>query len=145
MKLALAVLALVVAAPVPLQGAKAIRSCAGAGPYWPTQTLAISGGTAWVACKEESRLVRLWLPSGPLRPVPLAGSPIAVLAGLGAVWALDAGGVVSRIDPRSGRVTGRIADRVLARRTTSGSGTDRSGRSTTRAARSCGSIRRGAR
>ena len=74
---------LVVAAPVPLQGAKAIRSCAGAGPYWPTQTLAVSGSTAWVACKEESRLVRVSLPSGTLRPVKLSGLPIAVLTGLG--------------------------------------------------------------
>jgi len=109
MKLALAALALFVAAPAPLPGAKATRSCAGAGPYWPTQTLALSGGTAWVACKEESRVVRMRLPSGPLRPVRLAGSPIAVVAGFGAVWALDTGGVVSRIDPRTFRVTGRIA------------------------------------
>ena len=108
MRLALAVLTLVVAVPLPLSGAKATRSCAGAGPFWPTQTLAISGGTAWVACKEQSRVVRLRLPSGPLRPVPLAGAPIAVVAGFGAIWALDSGGVVSRIDPRTSRVTGRI-------------------------------------
>ena len=106
------------------------RSCAGAGPYWPTQTLAISGGTAWVACKEESRLVRMSLPSGRFAREAGRGSPIAVVAGLGAVWALDTGGVVSRIDARTARVTGRIP-------TGSGApynlwvGAARSGRSTT--------------
>ena len=44
--------------------ARALRSCAGAGPYWPTMTLALSGNTAWVACKEQARLVRMALPSG---------------------------------------------------------------------------------
>ena len=108
MKLALAALTIVVAAPLPLSGARGYDSCAGAGPYWPTQTLAISGGTAWVACKEQSRVVRKRLPSGRLQTVRLAGLPIAVVAGLGAVWVLDSSGVVSRIDARTARVTGRI-------------------------------------
>lgn len=109
MRILLAFLALAVGAPTPaLPGAKPIRSCAGAGPYWPTQTLALAGGAAWVACKEERRVVRVTLSTGRLRPVPLGAAPIAVVAGFGAVWTLDTGGVVSRIDPRSVRVTARI-------------------------------------
>ena len=100
---------LVAAAPGPLPGAQSYRSCAGAGPCWPTATLAVDHGTAWVACKEQSRVVSVPLPSGELRSVPLDGPPIALVAGFGAVWALDSGGVISRIDPRSARVTGKIA------------------------------------
>ena len=109
MRLAMAVLALVVAAPAPtLAGAKAIRSCAGAGPFWPTQTLALSGGSAWVACKEEQRVLRVLLQSGRSRSIPLAGQPIAVLSAFGAVWALESGGTISRIDARTARVTARV-------------------------------------
>jgi YVTN family beta-propeller protein len=99
----------VAAAPSPLSGAHGQKSCAGAGPYWPTETLALTGGTAWVACKEEGRVVRLTPPSGPLRSTPLSGAPIALVAGLGAVWALDTGGVVSRLDLRNGKVTAKIS------------------------------------
>jgi streptogramin lyase len=109
MRLALAVLALVVAAPAPpLAGAKAIRSCAGGGPFWPTQTLALSGGFAWVACKEEQRVLRVPLQSGTSRSVSVGGQPIAVLTAFGAVWTLDSGGTISRIDPRTARITGRL-------------------------------------
>ena len=41
-----------------------VPACAAAGPYWPTMTLALSGDTAWVACKEQSRIVRIALPGG---------------------------------------------------------------------------------
>jgi streptogramin lyase len=109
MKLALAALALVVAAPAPgLAGARAYRSCAGAGPYWPTQTLALSGSFAWVACKEQQRVLRVPLQSGPSRSVSVGGQPIAVLAAFGAVWTLDSQGAISRIDPRTARISGRL-------------------------------------
>lgn len=109
MRLALAVLALVVAAPAPtLAGAKAIRSCAGAGPFWPTQTLAVSGGFAWVACKEEQRVLRVPLQLGRSRSIPFAGQPIAVLTAFGAVWTLESGGTISRIDARTARITARL-------------------------------------
>ena len=109
MRVILATLALVVAVPAPLSGAHSYPSCAGAGPYWPTATLAVQSGTAWVACKEEARVIRVPLPSGPLRSVPLGGAPIALVTGFGAVWALDSAGVVSRIDPRSAKITARIS------------------------------------
>ena len=32
-----------------LPGARAIKVCAAAGPFWPTMTLALLGKTAWVA------------------------------------------------------------------------------------------------
>ena len=113
--LVLTAVLLVAAAPSPLSGAHhSQRACAGAGAYWPTETLALTGGTAWVACKEESRVVRLTLPSGKVRSTPLSGAPIAVVAGLGAVWALDSGGTVSRLDPRTGRVTATISTESAA-------------------------------
>jgi DNA-binding beta-propeller fold protein YncE len=89
--------------------ADAVRACAGAGPYWPTMTLALQGSTAWVACKEQNRLVRLRLPRGVrTASVELDGPVIAVAVGLGAVWALDAGSTLYRLDPKRARVTRRI-------------------------------------
>ena len=109
MRLALAVLALVVAAPAPaLPGATAIRSCAGAGPYWPTQTLALTPGFAWVACKEQQRIQRVPLQPGRSRTVAVGGQPIAVLSAFGAVWSIDSGGTISRIDARTARITARL-------------------------------------
>ena len=105
--LVLSLVLLVTAAPS-LPGTRSQKACDGAGPYWPTATLAVTGGTAWVACKEEGRVVRVTLSSGALRSTPVGGLPIAVIAGLGAVWSLDSGGVVSRLDLKSGRVTGKI-------------------------------------
>jgi hypothetical protein len=78
-------------------------------------TLALQGATtAWVACKEQSRLVRLALPSGRrTATVPLGGKPMAVAVGLGSVWALDTA-TLYRLDARTGRVTGRIAHGATA-------------------------------
>ena len=42
-----------------LPGAVAFKACAGAGAYWPTMTLALDRGSAWVACKEQARVVRV--------------------------------------------------------------------------------------
>jgi hypothetical protein len=57
---ALAVLlAAVAVAPGQLPGARTIKVCAAAGPYWPTMTLALQGTSAWVACKEQSRVNRV--------------------------------------------------------------------------------------
>ena len=79
------------------------------GPYWPTMTLALKGSTAWVACKEQSRLLRLALPGGRRTAAVRLDAPvIAVAVGLGSVWALDSGSTLYRIDPRRARVTKRI-------------------------------------
>jgi DNA-binding beta-propeller fold protein YncE len=89
--------------------ARAMRACAGAGPFWPTMTLALSGRNAWVACKEQARLVRMTLPSGrKTATVQLDGPVIAVAVGLGSVWALDSGSTLYRLSPRTARITKRI-------------------------------------
>ena len=89
--------------------ARAVRACAGAGPFWPTMTLALQGRTAWVACKEQARVVRLSLPAGrKTATIGLDGPVIAVAVGLGSVWALDTGSTLYRIDPHKARVTKRI-------------------------------------
>lgn len=89
--------------------ARAGRACAGAGPYWPTMTLALSGRTAWVACKEQARLVRMTLPGGRrTATVQLDRPVIAVAVGLGSAWALDSGSTLYRLNPRTARVTKRI-------------------------------------
>jgi DNA-binding beta-propeller fold protein YncE len=95
--------------------ARAVHSCAAAGPYWPTMTLALSGGTAWVACKEDARLVRMTLPGGrSIATVRLDAPVIAVAAGLGSVWALDSASTLYRIEPRKARVTKRISTGAIA-------------------------------
>lgn len=84
-----------------LAGATAFRACAGAGAFWPTMTLALDSGSAWVACKEDGKLVRLDASSGAVRAtIRLPGArPIAGAAGLGSIWVLDgARGTLYRID-----------------------------------------------
>jgi hypothetical protein len=89
--------------------ARAVRACAGAGAYWPTMTLAVSGGTAWVACKEQRRLLRINLARGRrTASVRLGGAVIAVAVGLGSVWALDTSSTLYRVNGRTARVTRRI-------------------------------------
>jgi hypothetical protein len=90
--------------------AKALRACAGAGPYWPTMTLAVAGSTAWVACKEQQRIVRIGLPAGRrTATVRLPGAVIAVATGYGAVWALDERSTLYRLDAGGVRVRKQIA------------------------------------
>jgi streptogramin lyase len=93
-----------------LPGARAIRSCAGAGPYWPTMTLAIQGTSAWVACKEQHRVIRVSTRTGKrTAALRLQGPVIAVAAGYGSIWALDSASTLYRIKPSTARVTKRIA------------------------------------
>jgi streptogramin lyase len=93
-----------------LPGAVAIKACAGAGPYWPTMTLALDRGFAWVACKEQARVIRVNTRTGRVGPAVRIDAPvIAVAAGYGSVWALDSGSTLTRIDPASGRVTRRTS------------------------------------
>ncbi len=89
--------------------ARALRTCAGAGAYWPTMTLAVGGSTAWVACKEQGRIVRMSLPAGRrTATVRLPGAVIAVALGYGSVWVLDDRSTLYRIDPRGARVMKQI-------------------------------------
>lgn len=91
-----------------LPGATTWTACAAGGPYWPTQTLALGFGAAWVACKEERRLLRI-PHAGAARSIPLRGGEvIAVAAGLGSIWTLDTNATLSRIAPSSRRVVARI-------------------------------------
>ena len=57
------------------------------------------GATAWVACKDQARVVRMPLPCGrKTATLGLDGPVIAVAVGLGSVWALDSGSTLYRID-----------------------------------------------
>jgi streptogramin lyase len=71
-------------------------------------TLALQKRTAWVACKEQTRLVRLLLPGGRRTAVAsLDGEVTAVAVGLGSVWALDSGSTLYRLT-----ATGRVVKRI---------------------------------
>jgi hypothetical protein len=92
-----------------IPGADAVRACAGAGYYWPTMTLALRATTAWVACKEEARLVRIDLARGKtLARVRLPGAPVAVALGYGSLWALDSA-TLYRLDVDTGRIARRVS------------------------------------
>jgi streptogramin lyase len=98
-----------------LPGARSIKVCAAAGPYWPTMTLALQGGYAWVACKEQFRVVRVSTSTGKAtKSVRLGAQAIAVRHGFGSVWALDAGGTLYRLDPTTGKVAKRISVNAAA-------------------------------
>ncbi|MFL6017189.1 MAG: hypothetical protein ACJ74V_06590 [Gaiellaceae bacterium] len=98
-----------------LPGAHAIKICAAAGAYWPTMTLAFSGDSAWLACKEQSRVIRVNTTTGKTTRSLRLGTPvIAVASGLGSVWALDSGSELYRIDPASGKVVKRLYLRASA-------------------------------
>src|SRR4051794_34736794 len=87
-------------------GAVTTRVCGAAGPFWPTETLALFDQSAFVACKEQSRVMRVDLVHRRVTgSVALRGPAIAVTTGFGAVWALDSGGMLYRIQPATSRVT----------------------------------------
>jgi hypothetical protein len=92
-----------------LPGARAVRACAAAGAYWPTMTLAVYRSSAWVACKEESRVIRVDTRTGKRTAALRIGTPvIAVASGFGSIWALDTSSTLYRIDPATARVRTRI-------------------------------------
>src|SRR3954463_4882488 len=108
--LALAAVVTAGAAAGRIPQARSFRTCAAAGPYWPTMSLAITGTSAWVGCKEQRRLVRVDLRSGrTVGTIPLDGAAIAVASGGGALWALDDLQTLYRIDPARARIVTRIA------------------------------------
>jgi hypothetical protein len=90
-----------------LPGADVRAICAAAGPFWPTETLALDFGSTWVGCKSMGVLQRL----DPSARVRLGGSSlIAVTTGVGSVWALDGSrsGTLLRINPDTNAVAARI-------------------------------------
>jgi virginiamycin B lyase len=108
MKLAAVLLASAAVAGT-LPGAHAVKVCAAAGPYWPTMTLATNGNTAWIACKDQSRVVRVDAASGRTTKLVRLGRPgRAVRSGFRATWALDSGGTLYRLD-QAGKISRRIA------------------------------------
>jgi DNA-binding beta-propeller fold protein YncE len=97
------------AGPGRLPGVPAFRTCAAAGDRWPTETLAVSGRSAWMACKEQARVVRIDLARRRIVKSIAIGAPtIAVVVGYGAVWALDSSGDLARIVLATGRVVRTI-------------------------------------
>jgi streptogramin lyase len=93
-----------------LPGARAVRACAGAGPYWPTMTLAIQGTSAWVACKEQRRVIRMNTRTGRrTAAVRLRAPVIAVTSGYGSIWALDSAATLYRIKPATARIVRRLS------------------------------------
>jgi hypothetical protein len=115
MKLLAALLAAVAVAPTQLPGARVIKVCAAAGPYWPTMTLALQARSAWIACKEQSRVIRVDTTSGKtVASVRLAGPVIAVSSGYGSIWALDSSATLYRLNPSPAKVVKRVALPVSA-------------------------------
>jgi hypothetical protein len=98
-----------------IPGARAIPICAAAGAYWPTMTLALSGRNAWIACKEQARVLRVPLTGGRRTAVVQLDTPVtAVATGFGSVWVLDAASTLHRIDGSTLRATKRIATGAAA-------------------------------
>ena len=78
-------------------------------------TLAVQGNSAWVACKEQSRVIRVDTISGKtVKSVRLGGPAIAVASGFSSIWALDSAGTLYRLNRSSGKVVKRVPLRVSA-------------------------------
>ena len=120
-----------------LPGAHAIKICAAAGPYWPTMTLAFSGDSAWIACKEQSRVIRVNTNTGKTsKSLRLDGHADAVTAGLGSIWAArQRVGSSTASTPASGKIVQAPLSARRRPRTTFGSAAAPSGSPTTRARR----------
>jgi hypothetical protein len=78
-------------------------------------TLALRGNFAWVACKEQSRVIRVDVRNGKtLKSVRLRGPAIAVVNGFSSIWSLDSGGSLYRLNTTSGKIVRRIETRARA-------------------------------
>jgi hypothetical protein len=92
-----------------LPGATVFKACAAAGPYWPTMTLALDRASAWVACKQQARVIRINTKTHRVNGRIRLGAPvIAVASGYGSIWAVDTQSTLYRIKPSTARVTKRI-------------------------------------
>src|SRR5262245_31554284 len=96
-------------------GARPFKACAAAGDFWPTMTLALDGPSAWVACKEQGRVVRVDTRTGKtLKSVRLGDLTIAVASGFRSIWALGSSGTLYRLSAPSGKLVKQIRLPVAA-------------------------------
>jgi YVTN family beta-propeller protein len=67
--------------------------------------VAVGAGSVWVAAQDTDELLRVD-PAGDrvVQAIPAGQSPDGVAVGAGSVWVADAGGAVTRFDPRTGAV-----------------------------------------
>jgi streptogramin lyase len=78
-------------------------------------TLTLERASAWVACKEQSRVIRVSTKTGKTtKSVRLDGPVIAVKSGFGSVWALDSAGTLYRLSSKRARIVKRIPLSVAA-------------------------------
>jgi hypothetical protein len=78
-------------------------------------TLALQGRFAWVACKEQSRVIRVDTGTGKtLKSVRLGAPVIAVASGLGSIWAVDSSGTLYRINQTTAKLVKRLSLPVSA-------------------------------
>ena len=92
-------------------GARSIKICAAAGDFWPTMTLALDGTSAWVACKEQGRVVRVDTRTGKtLKSVNLGDLTIAVATGYRSIWALGSSGTLYRLSASRASSSSRSAN-----------------------------------
>jgi hypothetical protein len=97
-----------------LPGARSIKISSAAGDFWPTMTLALDGTSAWVACKEQGRVVRVDTRTGKTtKSVDLGDLTIAVATGYRSIWAVGSSGTLYRLSP-SGKVVKQIPLNVAA-------------------------------
>ena len=89
-------------------GSRSIKICAAAGDFWPTMTLALDGTSAWVACKEQGRVVRVDTRTGKtLKSVNLRDLTIAVASAYRSIWALGSSGTLYRLSATTGKLLSR--------------------------------------
>lgn len=94
----------------PLPGARAFRVCGGAAIPYPQYALAVGFGSAWIACVQQSQVLRVSLESGQVTArIPVPAPVWSIAAGEGGVWGVALhGSVVYRIAPASNRVVAEI-------------------------------------
>jgi len=138
---ALSVLALAAAAASAadagqVPGSRSIKICAAAGDFWPTMTLALDRTSAWGACKEQGRVVRVDTRTGKtLKSVNLRDQTIAVASAYRSIWALGSSGTLYRLSASTGKLVKQIRLPVSAAYNTWIAAP--SGSQTTRGRRSC--------
>ena len=67
--------------------------------------VATGAGAVWVTCGEIGELLRISpVDDRPSQAIPIGPSPDGLAVGAGDIWVADTSGVVSRFDPRTGKV-----------------------------------------